>query len=264
MTDKPPDRQAPTEPGVLMYQLVCLVGLGLILGPQLQRGVGLPELFLAVVGLLGLVTCWRLAPFAVLAIVAVSQATRPYLWGISGLSGYRRTLEATDLLLCCGVLAYVAAHYRLRGLLSHVLPPDPRLRPGERRQGLLGRWRRKPVRYARPPHQVTPRELALFILGLPLWAVLAQLVWAWVAHNDSFLGRAPALARFILLAWAVGAAGMVAGALLAQWRRRTMTPAEAELLLQDVLWRETRREQRRLQRWLAWSRLRRARRKETP
>ena len=37
---------------------------------------------------------------------------------------------------------------------------------------------------------------------------------------------------------------------------------EAKLFLQDTLWQETRREQRRIQRWLVWSRLRRRRLKK--
>jgi hypothetical protein len=35
-----------------------------------------------------------------------------------------------------------------------------------------------------------------------------------------------------------------------------MTAEEATLFLQDVLWKETRGEQRRLNRWSAWARLR--------
>jgi hypothetical protein len=41
-----------------------------------------------------------------------------------------------------------------------------------------------------------------------------------------------------------------------------MSVEEATLLLQDTLWLETRREQGRINRWLAWARLRSRRRKE--
>ena len=52
-------------------------------------------------------------------------------------------------------------------------------------------------------------------------------------------------------------------ALLGHWRARQMTAAEGELSLQDTLWRETRREQRRLNRWLAWAELRRRRKEQS-
>jgi hypothetical protein len=40
-----------------------------------------------------------------------------------------------------------------------------------------------------------------------------------------------------------------------------MSPEEAALYLQDELWRQTRREQARLNRWLAWAEKREARRR---
>ena len=40
------------------------------------------------------------------------------------------------------------------------------------------------------------------------------------------------------------------------WRR--LSPEEAALFLQDALWHETRREQRRINRWRAWALRRRA------
>jgi hypothetical protein len=49
----------------------------------------------------------------------------------------------------------------------------------------------------------------------------------------------------------------LAVAFLRLWRQRQHPPAIAALYLQDVLWKETRREQRRLHRWLAWARLER-------
>ena len=40
--------------------------------------------------------------------------------------------------------------------------------------------------------------------------------------------------------------------------------AEAEVFLQDTAWRETRREQRRINSWLVWARVRRGRGKGEP
>ena len=40
------------------------------------------------------------------------------------------------------------------------------------------------------------------------------------------------------------------------WRRLQMDRVSAMLMLQDLLWHETRGEQRRISRWIAWKRLR--------
>jgi hypothetical protein len=251
------------EAPILLYQLVCLAGLGLILVPQLALGIGLVEMFLVVLGLAGVLTRWRLAPAVVLGLLTVGQLSQPYLWGGRGWQqGWGWAFQLNDLMLCCGVLAYVAGHFRLQGLASHLLPVDHRLRSGVRRRGLLGFWKADIVYHRRAARLVTPAELALFILTLPLWAVLAQLAWGWLARRGSVLGMPLPLTRFVLLTWLLAVGALLLASFLTYWKRRQMTPAEATLLLQDTLWRETRREQRRLQRWLAWSRLRRKRREE--
>jgi hypothetical protein len=249
---------------ILLYQLMCLAGLGLILVSQLARGIGLVELFLVVLGLVGVLTRWRLAPAVVLGLVTVSQLSQPYLWGGRGWQqGHGWAFQVNDLMLCCGALAFVASHFRLQGLTRYLLPLDRRQRSDVRRRGLLGYYQAI-IRHRRGAQLVTPAELALFVLTLPLWAVLAQLAWGWLVRRGSVLGLPPRLSHFVLLTWLLVVGGLLVSSFLTYWKRRLMTPTEATLLLQDTLWRETRREQRRLQRWLAWSRLRRKRQEETP
>jgi hypothetical protein len=96
----------------------------------------------------------------------------------------------------------------------------------------------------------------MLLLTLPLWAILAYLAWAILSLPWDVANMPPAMARLILLAWTVGIGLFVASALLGLWKRRQHSTAEATLFLQDTLWRETRGDQRRIQRWLAWERLR--------
>jgi hypothetical protein len=105
-------------------------------------------------------------------------------------------------------------------------------------------------------------EVGLLVMSLPLAPLLAQVFWAGLAPPREMLGLPARLWRFLLVGWSLGLGVFVTAAVLRQWRRRLMTPDEAALLLQDTLWHETRREQRRLNRWLAWARLRRRPRKE--
>src|SRR5262249_36661287 len=133
-----------------------------------------------------------LAPFTVVLVVAVSQLMQqlnwtPFSrrWNIS-----TRTLGASDFLLCAAVLAYVAAHFRLQGLGRHIFPPDVRLR-------LLHRFTRSPrsrgaalaIERKRAVRLVTPGELVVLVLSLPLWVLLAQLAWHYLAQLRDVLAR---------------------------------------------------------------------------
>jgi hypothetical protein len=250
------------EPAVLIYSVVCLLGLMLVLLTQASLGIGLLELFLVVVGLLGVVTRWRMAPVMVLFLLGICQFGHPYTAMSPAWQRGVWTLHGPDLLVCCGMLAYVAGHYRLQGLTRTVLPTDLRQRQGPERRGLLWRHQGKLVFHPRASRLVTPGELFGFLLGLPLSVLLAQVVWSLVDGPYRRLGLPPGLGRFVTLAWLLGVSALVVGSLLDYWRRQSLSPQEAEQMLHDTLWRETRREQRRLARWLAWSHWRRQQREE--
>ena len=156
----------------------------------------------------------------------------------AGSSGFR----GEDALLCVAVLAFTVAHYRLLGLIVNVLPPDPR-RQGDSQDT----QRRRPWRARR--HLADPVEVGILLLTLPVWAILGHLAWAILSLPWEVAGMPARLVRLILLAWAVGIGLFVTSALLGLWKRRQHSAAEATLFLQDTLWRETRGDQRRLQRW---------------
>jgi hypothetical protein len=67
------------------------------------------------------------------------------------------------------------------------------------------------------------------------------------------------LVQILLLLWLLAAGFWVVGSLLTYWKHRCHDPATAQLYLQDLLWRDTRGEQRRVNRWLAWWKLARPR-----
>jgi len=48
---------------------------------------------------------------------------------------------------------------------------------------------------------------------------------------------------------------VLAAAVLSTWKRRQHSPITAAVALQDVVWHDTRREQRRISRWLSWAKL---------
>ena len=89
---------------------------------------------------------------------------------------------------------------------------------------------------------------------------MANLFWSWLRRRETELEVADAAWQGMLVLWLVGGGVLAVAAMLRYLALRRLTAPEAALYLQDVLWRETRGEQRRLNRWLAWAWLRRRRR----
>jgi hypothetical protein len=246
-------------PGLSHYYVVCLVSMSviwlvLLLRRELPTSV---TLFPMLVGLLGIAVRWRLAPVILLAILAVCLK-------FESTYGGPRTFRVSDLMLCAATLTYIAGQFRLQGLQDHIVPVDPRRREGAPRWhvGLLSiRYQPEVVREKRAPSLVNREEIGMLILGSALWAGLAQIIWNLLPLEK---GNPPGffpvtMWRAIVLAWIIGAGLYIVFGLLSYLSQRTMTVEEATLFLQDVLWKETRGEQRRLNRWSAWARLRQKR-----
>jgi hypothetical protein len=154
-----------------------------------------------------------------------------------------------ELLLCAATLAYFAAHYRLLAVAKRIFPTDPR-RPADRNSP----YERRSSRL------VDGREILNLLAPLPLWIALAWLIWRWLERRDNPLIDDRRWWQVMALTWLFGLLFLIAAALLRYAARWRMRPEEAALFLQDTLWRETSREQRRLTRWVAWARRRQQRR----
>lgn len=243
--------------GPIHYQILCGAGLLAIFLAQFHQGVFWGNLLVGCVGLLGMISSWRLAPL--LLMLAFAGAQIHFHWQL-----YRdfqvdepsRLLNLRDLVLAIGLITFVSANYRLQSLYTSILPADPRQRePKQRRRG---RWHWREfvaARQKRASRLLTPHEIARFVLILPLAAVLGQGLWLLIDRPWTVTVFHERSHRLIALAWLVIMGLLIAGAMLAHWRRRQMDRTAAAIYLQDTLWRETRREQRRTFRWLAWRRL---------
>jgi hypothetical protein len=248
-SETPPELHA--HPSVRNYMLFCMAALFLVVVCLSERGLEWWCLVPALIGCLTLVTHWvHGPPLVLLSLAGLMGMSNPYTrWSYSGWSSFQ-TPTLMDLVLCIAVLAYVLGHYRLLGLVRNVLPPDPRCPPGD------------PSR-RRSADLVTGREMVLLGLALPVWTGLALLIWVWMMEEETPLDIAPDVWRMLRLVW-VGLAVLAAAGIAASYlRRTTATPEESLLYLQDQCWRQTRREQSSLNRWLTWARLRAQRKKES-
>jgi hypothetical protein len=242
------------------YQILCGLGLGLILLVSVEEGQTIAGLLAVLIGGLGVLLRLRLSPVLVLLALAAGRLYVQYLTRLAVIDFPPRggvLFQPLDLVLCMATLGYVAGHYRLQSIWFNILPADPRRRYRRETRLVIPADRvGKVVPPQRSASLLTPAELAWFVLQLPLAALAAQGVWWLLSVRWSLTGLPPRLTQVLVLLWLVVIGLLVVGQLFRTWRRRQMDVATARTLLQDVLWNETRGEQRRIARWLAWWRLR--------
>jgi hypothetical protein len=239
------------EPGVAYYATICLIALGVIMLVMLQRTYWLMSLLPILAGVGAGFTSF--GPYLLVIVIAVCLNAMPFAEG----STFRQTV--LDFILCGAVLAYVAGHYRLQSLFVQVFPTDPRRRKDvtlDSQGGAVLFRKFRVIRQRRAARGVTAPEIQRFLMTLPFWVVLAVILWRVLLGGSGNPGLKPHIWRAVMLAWLMGVTGYVAASAIRYWQRRSMDPAEATMYLQDQLWAETRREQRRLNRWLAWARRR--------
>jgi hypothetical protein len=258
MTKSETSAELRSHPAVRNYTLFCLTALFLLVVCLANRGLDWWCLVPALIGCLTLLTHWSQGPpLVLLSLVGLLGMYRPR-WSYGGWPRFQ-TPTLMDLVLCIAVLGYVLGHYRLLSLMRSIFPPDPRRRgidPSQRRSAeLVKGW-----------------EMALLGLSLPVWTGLALMVWASgmadlatpPARSRPFGTYGPPLwsdlpldiAHELRLIWAGLALLAAAGVAVSYLRWTTATPEEQFVYLQDQCWRQTRREQGLLNRWLTWARSR--------
>jgi hypothetical protein len=218
------------SPTANAYLIVGLAAVA-VLGVTLMQAAGRWALIPSLIGAAGLAFRWRSAPLVLLASVAIGQLGSNILFG----SGFRSRSLAFDLTLCAATVTYVVAQYRLIGLTAGVLPPQPRKAP--------------PV----PPRTADTAELVPALLTVAAATIGAFFAWEVVGEVPSPWLIPPASWRVGLLAWVLVGGFAVTAAVLGHLGWRRMSRDEAAMFLQDALWHETRREQRRINRWRAWA-----------
>lgn len=246
--DNPPPTRETT---IRTYEYFSLGALLVVLLLLFERGCGLAGLVPFLVGLGGIAARWRLA-LPMLLLSLVFAITDQWLVSWTHASSWQHE-GFGDWLLCAALLGYAAAQLRLQGVARSIVPPDPRLR-GAQAAGAVD---------LKGPGRRADYFIELLILGtsLAVWAALAPLVWQQLPASGLSLGLPPRIGRLLVFAWLLVIGLVVVGSILAYLSRDQRSRQEAIVFLQDLFWRETRGEQRRLFRWLAWRRMRRDRRR---
>lgn len=264
-----------SHPAARNYTLLCLSSLFLLVVCLADRRLGWWCLLPALLGSAALIAQWNHGPPLVLASLAglllmTGRYRRSYLsWP------REETPAIMDLLMCAALLVYAATHYRLLSLVHRVFPTEPR-RP---RNMDRGSWiatlkdtihdsqatlhKQVEALTRRSADRVSSQEIAFLALASVVWTALSVVAWVWLMDQTPKLDIPKVLWPALLVGWAVLTVLAVVGAISGYARHSTATPEESLLYLQDQLWRNTRREQGNLNRWLTWARLRAQRKKET-
>lgn len=254
-----------SQPSVRGYTILCLTALMAMVLALMENDRELVGILLvAGLGAVGVVAYWRSGTVLVLLGLAVLEvfhrATSPWY---SRMPGYDDS-PFMDAVLCAAVLTYATGNYRLLSLTHTIFPVDYR-RPTPRREPAAGR-RPKPFdgRQRRSPGLPSPWETPLLALTAAGWAVAVSLLWLVLSEQEAPAGMDRGLWRGLLLIFLVTLTmgALWGAAAYLDWARAT--PEEHLLFLQDDMWRATRREQNRINRFIVWARLRGQRRREKP
>lgn len=229
------------------YQMVCGLALATIFAVQVQQStVAMPvtllgNLLVIFVGTLGILYRLRLSPLLVLLTLAIPHVVEQHQSNqVFGADFRSLRFDLADVLLCIAMLTYMIGHYRLLGLRYGVLPADSRQPADEQ---------------ARSAASLSTAELTALIIPLPAFALLAQLTAYALKQPWTFIELTPRWRQFLVLAWVILFGMFLAAHFFRYWRRLQMDRFTAQLLLQDIVWQQTRGEQRRIWRWIVWKKL---------
>ena len=253
-------RDKGTRPVVRDYMIVSLLALLFITLILWEEGFGAWSVLPLLLGGVGIVASWPGSPPLVLFALVMLLMKRSWIQGVHRHFQGEPSL-VIDLMLAATTLVYLAGAMRLLTLVRHATPPDvhrSRKPPASR---VAGRWLLPKEPAGRSLLEVPANEIVVLLTAAPCFVVLAYVLWYRLASEGEPPGwleplPLPGAWHALLLAWGVGIALVAMHAFLSYLSRAQATREESLLYLQDQLWQETRGEQRRLNRWLAWARLR--------
>jgi hypothetical protein len=222
------------------YQAICGIALVAVFLLQMQRELPLVlNVLMLFLGALSILFPVRLSPILTLACLAAAHLAEQHSQNQIFHPDFRsfRLLDISDVLLCMAVLAYVIGQYRLNGLRFGITPHASHNEP-------------------RSQDSLSAAELVALVFPVPLAALVAELVLLLLRQRWEMLGLDAQWRQIFALTWAIVIGLFVAAQAFRYWRRLQMDRAMALLALQDVVWNETRGEQRRIFRWIVWGELR--------
>lgn len=254
----------------MVLGVAAALALGLAL---MQHSEGIWPAVPTLIAIAGLMFHWLSAPvFMLLSVAMALLVNQPQT------TSY--TPPMNDVLLAGSVVAVMLAHFRLYSITSAILPHDPRrtLDPSRQRRRGPAMWleilmvltmvpyiiymmRRKrpraknvlpPVRRDGVPlvdewPRAVGQAVVCGVVAIALWELTSRIPPPMLTIREQW--------RLGLMIWFVLTPVLLVSAVTWYRQSNRWSPAEARLVLNDELWRETRGEQRRIVRWISRARL---------
>ncbi len=255
------------------YAVICLLSLLMVVILMMLDGMGVWSVLPMLVGGVAFLLRWRTGPPLVLFIFLWMAPTHyPGLlpesflvavagWSELGHGPFDRSTKLEDVLICAALLTYTVSCYRSLALSHSVFPQEYQRFVGLNAQKKQSALPALPL-VPRPGEPFDPRELPILFGAMGGCLVLGFGIWALSWYLPPKLGRSQEEWRNIMFFWAFSLSLAVVLAYFRYQARRRALLEENLLYLQDQLWRQTRREQGTINRWLVWARQRWQRRKE--
>jgi hypothetical protein len=253
---------------VRRYVLISILALFLLLLMLLEKKMGEWSLLPITFGCIALFIRVRFGPPLVILTLIVmflrdgyrDDPIRLVLRALGGRFAFPAATFASslsDLFLALAVVVYCVAFYRIQSIVNHILPLDPR-----RKQLVRVSPGKRDYQERRTPERIPRWESFLLpFVGL-LWALISLGIWTWVADQTPWPGFSRSTWQFLVLFWLLTLGLLGAIPWLAYLDSALAGAEAARVLLQDQLWKETRRDQMRIKRMITGARLRRQRGKE--
>jgi len=179
---------------------------------------------------------------AFLVALAVIQLIAVLRWPTFRMT--RGSFELPELMLAAGTLLFVGSLLRVQALVLSATTWDPRL---------AGKSTRPRPPQVRPASSLTTDEIVAWLVSIPVFVLAAELLRRGLYRPTPIDGLVDwRLGHVILAIWTMTVGVLFFSAVFDYWRRVSMSPERARMVLEDMTWRETRRDQGRMGRWLAW------------
>lgn len=273
MADQRQTIDAWSTPAARTYLITGLAATAMLCASLIERSAGLWGFLPALIAGAGLVFRWvNAAVFVLLGTAIAMLVTQPVMQTRTSMS---------DVILAMSILSYVMAQYRLCSLTVAIFPNDARQTlqpPKEKRRTdlpallqffmtitivpmLVYLALRRPDK-TRPqygPHrrdtEVLPSdEIPKALVAVAFSATGALAIWLSTRWRSAPLATYPQQWQLGMIVWVLllPVILVAVGTSYVQWRNAK--PEEARMIMAEELWRQTRREQRRVARWAAWAR----------
>ncbi len=242
MTEQPEPRMTATH-----YQAVAGLALGMMFLLQLQRAVQAIEssyiinVTMLLIGTVGILFRRGPSPLVTLIALAAQHLLEQFIRNRESDPDFQRTpiLDLGNVLLSIATLTYLVSMYRLNLIQKKQVANDGKQPPPGRSE-----------------QSIQPLELVALVFSVPVSALCAEFAFFLVKRHWWFIDMPPRWVQFLILAWMLLITLFLARAFFRGWQRAVMSRLTALVMMQDIAWNETRGEQRRIQRWMIWKRLR--------